>query len=334
MPKFELLQYRDFEIERPEDLPQREVLEDMLKEKVCEQYSSQSPFEPDDFLLNGDVAVINYSGTIEGKPFEGSEAQAIIVTLGSGKSIAGFEDQLIGAKPGETREFDLDFADDFSVKELAGKTVKFKTEILSASRKAPHPYNEELAIAAGVSSLEELEQEVEKQAQQRLDEHIFNAVRPSIARKLLQANPVEVPLWQIIEVAKQIAVQNKLDWNSMEDSVRSQIIMEAHSKIRISFIFEKIKDTVAECVLSTEEMLTILNANIGNFEPNVRKELEKGTNVQLFQTIFGEIQDQHILRWLVTNSKVVAKKVEEFGQEQSLQLPQEVEQTKTAEVGE
>ena len=304
-PPFELGQYKDLEIIKPNDLPQTEVISDRLKEKLCEQHGILVPFCEDDFLLVGDSTVINYQGTIDGLPFDNCKAEGVVVNVGSNTSVEWFEDQLIGAKPGETREFELSFKDDFSVKDLAGKTVLFKVDILSASRKTPATYDEELAKTLELSTLEELEERVQAQAKDHAQNYVFNMVRGQVLTKLLQLNPIDIPMWQVVEIAKQLANQNQLDWNTVEDQIRAQLLMEAQNKIKLSFLFERIKDTEAECLLSTEELLSILNANIMNFPENVRKELEKGTNFELFQRVFTEIQDQHIAKWLVNHCKMV-----------------------------
>lgn len=314
-PPFELGQYKDLEIIKPNDLPNQEVIADRLKEKLCEQHGVLVPFTEDDFLLVGDNTVINYESTLNGLSFDNCKAQGVVVNVGSNTSVEGFEDQLIGAKPGETREFELSFKDDFSVKDLAGKILLFKVDILSASRKTPATYDEELAKTLELSTLEELEQRVQVQAKDHAENYVFNMVRGQVLTKLLQLNPIDIPMWQVVEIAKQLANQNQLDWNTVEDQVRSQLLMEAQNKIKLSFLFEKVKDTEAECLLSTEELLGILNANIMNFPENVRKELEKGTNFQLFQQVFTEISDQHIAKWLVNHCKMV----EQETQQQNLQ---------------
>jgi trigger factor len=314
MPDFQLQQYKDFAVDKPADLPQREVMADMLKERLCEQHGGNSPFTEDDFVLNGDTCVINYEGTVDGLAFENSKAEGIVVNVGSNTSVAGFEDQLIGMKPEDYREFDISFSEDFSVADLAGKVVKFKVSLLSASRKTPATYDEDLATTLGLDSLEALDKEVDKQAQAQVDNYIFSMVRNLVLHKLLEANPVAIPMWQVVEIAKQVALQHNYDWSTVEDDVRAQLLVEAQNKIKVSYIFEKIKETEAETVLSTEEMLSILNANVNNFPENVQKELQKGTNFELFQQIFREIQDEHIVRWLVNNTRLVSKPQEESGQ--------------------
>ena len=77
---------------------------------------------------NGDTVVIDFAGFLGEEQFEGGTAQNFPLKLGSGQFVPGFEDQLIGAKVGETRDVNITFPQDY-VTNLAGKDVVFKVTI-------------------------------------------------------------------------------------------------------------------------------------------------------------------------------------------------------------
>lgn len=78
---------------------------------------------------NGDVVNIDYAGTIDGTAFEGGTAQAQLLEIGSGSFIAGFEEGLIGASVGETKELDLQFPENYRSDDVAGKDCTFVVKI-------------------------------------------------------------------------------------------------------------------------------------------------------------------------------------------------------------
>lgn len=78
---------------------------------------------------NGDVVNIDYAGTIDGTAFEGGTAQAQLLEIGSGSFIEGFEEGLIGANVGETKELALKFPDNYRNPEVAGKDCTFAVKI-------------------------------------------------------------------------------------------------------------------------------------------------------------------------------------------------------------
>ena len=76
---------------------------------------------------DGDIAVIDYEGFVDGKPFEGGKGEKHNLTLGSGQFIPGFEAQIVGHNPGDEFDVVVTFPEDYHVKELAGKEATFKT---------------------------------------------------------------------------------------------------------------------------------------------------------------------------------------------------------------
>lgn len=76
---------------------------------------------------DGDIAVIDYEGFVDGKPFEGGKGEKHNLTLGSGQFIPGFEAQIVGHNPGDEFDVVVTFPEDYHAKDLAGKEATFKT---------------------------------------------------------------------------------------------------------------------------------------------------------------------------------------------------------------
>lgn len=76
---------------------------------------------------DGDIAVIDYEGFVDRKPFEGGKGEKHNLTLGSGQFIPGFEAQIVGHNPGDEFDVVVTFPEDYHAKELAGKEATFKT---------------------------------------------------------------------------------------------------------------------------------------------------------------------------------------------------------------
>ena len=83
----------------------------------------------------GDTVKINFAGFLDGVQFPGGTASDYPLTLGSGQFIPGFEEQLVGAKPGEERDVKVRFPDQYQAKNLAGKEVIFKVKVLEIESK-------------------------------------------------------------------------------------------------------------------------------------------------------------------------------------------------------
>lgn len=90
----------------------------------------------DGTVENGDTVTINYTGTIDGKEFDGGSAEDYELVVGDGEMIDGFEDGIVGMKSGETKELDLTFPDDYYEESVAGKAVVFKVTLQKFTRPA------------------------------------------------------------------------------------------------------------------------------------------------------------------------------------------------------
>ncbi len=75
----------------------------------------------------GDIAVIDYEGSVDGVPFEGGKGEKYNLTLGSGQFIPGFEEQIVGHNPGDAFDVNVTFPTEYHAAELAGKEAVFKT---------------------------------------------------------------------------------------------------------------------------------------------------------------------------------------------------------------
>ena len=78
---------------------------------------------------NGDIAVIDYEGLLDGTAFEGGSAEDYELKLGSGTFIPGFEDQVVGHSAGEQFDVNVSFPEDYHAEDLKGKAVVFKVRL-------------------------------------------------------------------------------------------------------------------------------------------------------------------------------------------------------------
>lgn len=99
----------------------------------------------DGTVEEGDSVTINFTGTIDGKEFDGGSAEDYDLVIGEGGMIDGFEDGIIGMKKGETKELDLTFPDDYYEESVAGKPVVFKVTLQKFTR--PSELNDEWVAA-------------------------------------------------------------------------------------------------------------------------------------------------------------------------------------------
>ena len=116
--------------------------------RIEELASAQAPLvnvEEDRALANGDTALIDFEGFVDGEAFEGGKAEGFALRLGSGQFIPGFEDQVIGMKKGDESTIDVTFPENYGGAKLAGKAAQFKVKVLAIQTKENVELNDELA---------------------------------------------------------------------------------------------------------------------------------------------------------------------------------------------
>ena len=92
----------------------------------------------------GDTAVIDFEGFLEGKPFEGGKGESYSLELGSHSFVPGFEEQIVGMKAGEEKDLDITFPEDYHA-DLAGKAVVFKVKVHEVKEKEVPALDDEFA---------------------------------------------------------------------------------------------------------------------------------------------------------------------------------------------
>jgi len=130
---------------------------------------------------NGDLVVIDFEGEVGGKPFEGGKGEDMSVELGTGRLIPGFEDQLIGAKTGDSRVVNVTFPGDYPVDTLKGKDATFAVTVKGVKTSGETTVDDEFAKSLGLNDLDQLKGLIRDQLAQELN----GLTRTHMKRQLL-----------------------------------------------------------------------------------------------------------------------------------------------------
>ncbi|MDO4564793.1 MAG: trigger factor [Clostridia bacterium] len=131
-PEVKLGQYKGIAIPKLEYNVSDEEVE---KELNAEQEKQARFIDVEREIKDGDRIILDYSGSVDGEKFDGGTAEDQTLVIGSKSFIPGFEEQLIGAKPGEKRDIKVTFPEEYHAEHLAGKEAVFECLIKSISEK-------------------------------------------------------------------------------------------------------------------------------------------------------------------------------------------------------
>lgn len=141
-----------------------------------------------------DEATIDFVGKKDGVAFDGGTGNDYPLTLGSNSFIPGFEDGIVGHKPGETFDLELKFPADYASKDLAGQKVTFTTTLKKLSETVKPELDDALAAKAGpFTSLKELTDDIKAELTARKEREQADELRDALVKALVAKSTVPVP---------------------------------------------------------------------------------------------------------------------------------------------
>src|SRR5437764_3546548 len=143
----------------------------------------------------GDRALVDFTGTIDGVEFSGGQARDFTITLGEGKMLPAFDAALAGMSAGDTKSFELTFPADYHGKEVAGRTASFTLTLKSLSEPQLPAVDVEFAKNFGIASgsLDELRAEITANLSVELKRKIEGVLKEQVMRALLTTSQLVIP---------------------------------------------------------------------------------------------------------------------------------------------
>jgi trigger factor len=195
-PEFKVAPYDDIKVETMDTNVSEQDVENALN-NLRQQHATYIPVEEDRALGDGDFAVVSFKGTpqegeLDAKPVEIDE---VMVEIGGENTVAEFTENLRGAKPGETRNFEVHYADDFDDKRLAGKTLSYEANIKGIKRKSVPDLNDDFAkeLGADLNSVDELRNRLRDNMKSEKQHEAEHQGKDKIVEELVKRNDFPIP---------------------------------------------------------------------------------------------------------------------------------------------
>ena len=214
LPKIELADFKGIKLERPvaevTDVQVSEALD-----RIAEQNRPFTARGEGGKVEKGDRVVIDFTGTLEGVPFEGGTGGDVGVNVGSGTFIPGFEDQLIGMAAGETRQVKVTFPSNYMNAQLAGKDAEFNVTAKTVEAPAEVTVDDAFAKQLGLESLDKLKEAVKARVQQEHAGLSRQRVKRQLLDKLDEMHKFALPPTLAEEEFKNV-------WNAVDSDLKGQ----------------------------------------------------------------------------------------------------------------
>lgn len=192
MPEIEIKDFSAIKIEKPvAEVPAEEV--EKALNYMAESRRDSIKVEEDRVTAKGDIAVIDFVGSIDGVEFAGGKGEAYPLELGSNSFIPGYEDQLIGKKVGDVVDVKATFPETYHAKDLAGKEALFVTTIKEIREIKKAEINDEFAKSMGEENLDKLKETVKSRIAQDYETASKMKAKRALLDALDQAYKFDVP---------------------------------------------------------------------------------------------------------------------------------------------
>ena len=191
-PTLEVEGYKGFEIEKKSTEVTEELIDEEI-DKVRDRNSRMVTVEGR-AAQNGDTAVIDFEGFVDGVAFEGGKAEKYSLSLGSGNFIPGFEEQVVGHEVGEEFSINVNFPEDYQAEELKGKEAEFKIKLHELKEKElPEVDDEFVKDVSEKETVAEYRDELKETIAARLKDEAEKDVDNQISEKLIELAQGDIP---------------------------------------------------------------------------------------------------------------------------------------------
>jgi len=315
-PELDLAEYKGVSV----PYRQPEVTDEDVDKRVEELRQSKATYANEDPrpLADGDHAVISLESLAGAEsPIKSDE---VVVLLNGPETLKDFTENLRGASPGDEKEFDVTYPEDYGQEKLSGKTVRFKVGVKGLRRRELPEINDDFAQDLGdFRNMDELKEALRKSIFTQRENDAQREAKEKIVEKLVDANEFPVPE-NFVERQIETRVESRLrglsqqgidpralnlDWGKIKESQRDVAIRE----VKASLILSKVAEREAIIVTNDEVDKEVQRISAQSREPiaTVRKRLiDDGT----MDRIASHIQTEKTLSFLFENATKTAREPE------------------------
>ena len=260
-------------------------------------------------LTSGDVAVVNYTGTCEGKAITElaptakglTEQKNFWVETGDNSFIPGFAAQLIGANAGEKRTVSVDFPADFVTKELQGKKGVYEVELVEVKERVLPALNNEFAKKYGADDLEKLQAGVRTDLENELKHSRSKSVRGQAIKALLGKVNFDLPETAVANETRNVVYDlvrqntqrgiNRDIIEKQKDEIYAAAAGNAKERVKLAFVVgkiaeqEKIQATQEDALKRAQQLAMIYQMPFDQFVKDLQK--RNGVN-ELYEQVVHE----------------------------------------------
>jgi len=254
----------------------------------------------------GDQVVFNYSATVDGNKFEGSEGKGVQLELGKDLFLKGFDEQLVGVKKNDIKNLDAVLPANHPKKELANKKTKFECKILNVKEAKENKIDDNFAKIMGAKDLNDLKKLIENQISSQYSQALNSITKKEILEQIEKNHELDLPK-NLIDQEILIMTQSLKDEEKEKHKKNNEKI--AKSRIKLGLLLNEYGEK-NNLKVSDEEVRAEIQKQIKGMPGQEKMVLEYyQKNPSASQSLKGSIYEEKIITLIKSKIKLEIKNI-------------------------
>ena len=281
------------------------IIEEKLKE-IANQNKQFEDKNENEKAINGDQVTFDYSATVDGNKFEGSEGKGVQLELGKNLFLKGFDEQLIGVKKNDTKTLDAILPANHPKKELANKKTKFNCKILNVKKPKASKIDNDLAKLMGANDIKDLKSLIEKQISGQYSQALNSITKKEILDQIEKHHQVDLPQ-NLID--QEISIMTQSLKPEEKEKHKSKNEKLAKSRIKLGLLLNEYGEK-NNLKVSDDEVRNEIQKQIKGMPGQEKMVLEYyQKNPSASQSLKGTLYEEKIINLIKSKINLTSKEV-------------------------
>ena len=281
------------------------IIEEKLKE-IANQNKQFEDKNKNEKAINGDQVIFDYSATVDGNKFEGSEGKGVQIELGKDLFLKGFDEQLVGVKKGEQKTIEAVLPANHPKKELANKKTNFECKILNVKKPKDSKIDDEFAKLMGAKDIKDLKLLIEKQISSQYSQALNSITKKEILDQIEKNHQVDLPQ-NLIDQEISIMTQNLKQEEKEKHKSNNEKL--AKSRIKLGLLLNEYGEK-NNLKVSDEEVRAEIQKQIKGMPGQEKMVLDYyQKNPSASQSLKGSLYEEKIIELIKSKINLSSKEI-------------------------
>ena len=285
---------------------EKKIIENKLQD-LADQNKQFEEINEKEISKIGDQVTFDYSATINGKKFEGSEGKGVQIELGKNLFLKGFDEQLIGIKKGDVKLVNAILPANHPKKELANQKTKFECKITNVKKSIKSSIDDNFAKMMGAKDMSDLRNLIEKQISSQYSQALNSITKKEILDQIEKIHQIDLPK-NLVEQEIDLMTKNLKTEEKEKHKAKNEKL--AKSRIKLGLILNEIGEKNGIKV-SDEEIRSEIQKQIKNMPGQEKMVVDYyQKNPSATQSLKGSLYEEKIINLIKTKIKLNIKEID------------------------